>query len=111
MSIRKIEDPLISLQGPAHVPNELRAFNNYGFDVLQQVLSPNCRFLVYYMPSTQAFNTIVKGVGFHNQISQFSLIITVVQIFWTSVNTVKAAHLSQAVSKAAELRKAKKKGV
>lgn len=63
------------------------------------------------MPSTQAFNTIVKGVGFHNQISQFSLIITVVQIFWTSVNTVKAAHLSQAVSKAAELRKAKKKKV
>lgn len=33
MSIRKIEDPLISLQGPAHVPNELRAFNNHGFDV------------------------------------------------------------------------------
>lgn len=61
------------------------------------------------MPSTQAFNTIVKGVGFHNQISQFSLIITVVQIFWTSVNTVKAAHLSQAVNKAAELWKAKKK--
>lgn len=109
MSIRKIEeDPSVSLQGPAYIPNELRAFNNQGFDVMQQVLSPNRRFLAYYMPSSQTL-IIVIGVGFHNQSCQFSLIITVLQIFLTSVNTVKADHLSQAVRKAAELWKAKKR--